>query len=66
MIYIIRQVGLYESNINPSLVFTFNCKMGYLYLRWLDTVFQGQYLKRWSINSVARNKDFEKLPSQLY
>ena len=35
-------------------------------LRWLDTVFQGQYLPRLSINYVAINKDLEKLTPQLY
>ena len=35
-------------------------------LRWLDTVFQGQYLPSLSINYVAINKDLEKLPPQLY
>ena len=35
-------------------------------LRWLDTVFQGQYLPSLSINYVAINKVFEKLPPQLY
>ena len=35
-------------------------------LRWLDTVFQGQYLPSLSINYVAINKVLEKLPSQLY
>ena len=30
-------------------------------LRWLDTVFQGQYLASLSINYVAVNKDLEKL-----
>ena len=30
-------------------------------LRWLDTVFQGQYLPRLGINYVAINKDLEKL-----
>ena len=35
-------------------------------LRWLDTVFQGQYLPRLSINYVAKNKVLEKLPPQLY
>ena len=35
-------------------------------LRWLDTVFQGQYLPSLSINYVAINKDCEKLPPQLY
>ena len=34
-------------------------------LRWLDTVFQGQYLPSLSINYVAINNDLEKLPPQL-
>ena len=37
-----------------------------VYLRWLDTVFQGQYLPSLSINYVAINKVLEKLPPQLY
>ena len=35
-------------------------------LRWLDIVFQGQYLPRLSVNYVAINKDLEKLTPQLY
>ena len=35
-------------------------------LRWLDTVFQGQYLPSLSVNYVAINKVLEKLPPQLY
>ena len=35
-------------------------------LRWLDTVFKGQYLPSLSINYVAKNKVLEKLPPQLY
>ena len=35
-------------------------------LRWLDTVFQGQYLPSLSINYVAIKKVLEKLPPQLY
>ena len=35
-------------------------------LRWLDKVFQGQYLPSLSINYVAMNKVLEKLPPQLY
>ena len=31
-----------------------------LRLRWLDTVFQGQYLPSLNINYVAINKDLEK------
>ena len=33
MTYIIKQEGLYQNKVNPNLVFTCNCKMGYyLYL----------------------------------
>ena len=35
-------------------------------LRWLNEVFQGQYLPIFSINYVAINKDLENLPSQMY
>ena len=36
-------------------------------LRWLDTVFQGQYLvPSLSVNYVAINKDLEKLTPLLY
>ena len=35
-------------------------------LRWLDTVFQVQYLLSLSINYVAISKDLEKLTPQLY
>ena len=35
-------------------------------LRWLDTVFQGQYLPTLSVNYVAVNKYLEKLTPQLY
>ena len=35
-------------------------------VRWLDTVFQGQYLPSLRINYVAINKVLEKLPPQLY
>ena len=35
-------------------------------LRWLDTVFQVQYLSSMSINYVAISKVLEKLPPQLY
>ena len=34
--------------------------------RWLDAVFQGQYLPSFSINYIAIIKDLEKLPPQLY
>ena len=36
------------------------------HLRWLDTVFQVQYLSSLSINYVAISKVLEKLPPQLY
>ena len=39
-------------------------KLGYK-VRWLNTVFQGQYLPSLSIN-VTINKVLEKLPPQLY
>ena len=35
-------------------------------LRWLNTVFQGQYLPSLSINYITINKHLEKLPPQLY
>ena len=35
-------------------------------LRWLDIVFQGQYLPSLNVNCVAINKDLEKLTPQLY
>ena len=35
-------------------------------LRWLDEVFQGQYLPSLRINYAAINKDLENLPPQLY
>ena len=35
-------------------------------LRWLDIVFQGQYLPSLIVNYVAINKDLEKLTPQLY
>ena len=39
---------------------------GRLGLRWLDIVFQGQYLPSLSVNYVTINKDLEKLTPQLY
>ena len=35
-------------------------------LRWLDIVFQSQYLPSLSVNYVAINKNLEKLTPQLY
>ena len=35
-------------------------------LRWLDTVFRGQYLPSLSINHVAISNVWEKLTPQLY
>ena len=46
----------------PSIKYTSSCA----FLRWLDTVFKGQYLPSLSINYVAINKVLEKLPPQLY
>ena len=36
------------------------------FLRWLDTVLQGQYLPSLRINYVVINNVLEKLPPQLY
>ena len=44
----------------------FRSSSGKRQLRWLDTVFEGQYLPSLSINCVAINKDLEKLPLQSY
>ena len=44
--------------INAELVNRNNCWLRVL--RWLDTVFQGQYLSSLSINYVAINKVLEK------
>ena len=52
--------GLAELGIDKGLIK--NKKL----LRWLDTVFQGQYLPSLSINYVGINKVLEKLPPQLY
>ena len=41
-------------------------KLAFPTLRWLDTVFQGQYLPTLSVNYVAINKYLEKLTPQLY
>ena len=38
----------------------------FLERRWLYRVFQGQYLRRFSTNQVAINKELEKLLPQLY
>ena len=35
-------------------------------LRWLDIVFQGQYVPSLGVNFVAISKDLEKLTPQLY
>ena len=47
-------------------IFRYFVSITKLVLRWLDTVFQGQYLPSLSINYVAINKVLEKLPLQLY
>ena len=36
------------------------------FLRWLDTIFQGEYLPSLRINSVVINNVLEKLPPQSY
>ena len=49
-----------------EIVFAGHVDRGIFALRWVDTVFQGQYLPSLSINYVAINKVLEKLPPQLY
>ena len=51
----------FVSNLSKPAAFLF-----FNNLRWLDTVFQGQYLPSLNINYVAKNKVLEKLPPQLY
>ena len=34
-------------------------------IRWLDTVFQGEYLPSLNINYVAVNKDLEKIATTV-
>ena len=40
--------------------------MAWIDLRWLDIVFQGQYIPSLSVSYVAISKDLEKLTPQLY
>ena len=51
---------------NQDKRFVDNLELNLNWLRWLDTVFKGQYLPSLSINYVAINKVLEKLPPQLY
>ena len=51
--------------VPPSLIWLLARSL-LLNLRWLDTVFQDQYLPSLSINYVAINKVLKKLPPQLY
>ena len=56
--------------VNSCVTTSYTCREAFfhfsLLLRPLDTVFQGQYLPRLSINYVTINKDLAKLPPQLY
>ena len=51
---------------NFGVLYKCNKPFGKEALRWLDTVFQGQYLPSLSVNYVAINKVLEKLPPQMY
>ena len=61
--YIIKTVGHVALDIEDS--FFQRCRNNGS-LRWLDIVFQGQYLPSLSVNCVAINKYLEKLTPQLY
>ena len=64
----------YEDWISYAQWFSFSLMCSYtqfrtkqnIALRWLGTVFQGQYLPSLSINYVAIKKVLEKLQPQLY
>ena len=64
--YILAWMHLHRASLGR------NSSHGYHYvikkslLRWLDTVFWGQYLPSLSINYVVINKYLEKWPPQLY
>ena len=67
----VHQLSWYTCLVTFSTWYKFSNMKVYIaqgswFLRWLDTVFQGQYLQSLSINYVAINKDLEKLPPQLY
>ena len=54
------------SEMKEKYNFEFPFTTYYGLLRWLDIVFEGQYLLRLSVNYIAINKDLEKLIPQLY
>ena len=62
MIYIIKQEGLYQNKVNSSLVFTCNCKMGYLNFRsedhFTDQCLQMKY--RRGINTATDKEIHER------
>ena len=55
-----------RSHFLPELLSRLKCSLYLDPLRWLDTVFQGQYLPSLSINYVTKSKVLEKLPPQLF
>ena len=55
-----------RSHFLPELLSRLKCSLSLDPLRWLDTVFQGQYLPSLSINYVTKSKVLEKLPPQLF
>ena len=70
--YDTMQLETHCEDVDNILLTAFHFRQRTLYkvdrapLRWLDTVFQGQYLPSLSIYYVAINKVLEKLPPQLY
>ena len=56
-----RKERLSRSRLKQAFLIDSDAEL-FMYLRWLDTVFQGQYLPSLSINYVAKNKVLEKLP----
>jgi len=56
----------FDTKGESTLMTCFHFKTKEFLLKWLDTVFQGQYLPSLSINYVTINKVLEKLPPQLY
>ena len=69
LIYRQVQVSIYRAlslNLDCMIMYDNLWYISFNFLRWLDTVFQVQYLPSLSINYVAINTDLEKLPPQLY
>lgn len=61
-----RKRKAHKTKQNLWKVASFMYKHLLLWWRWLNRVFQCQYLPNLSINYVTINKDLEKIPPQLY